>query len=176
MEGVDPPEGLGKAAAPTSAEVSTGQEGGEAVLTPRERVEASFRERQETADELNHLSNEWARGGEGRSYEQQRALEGPLQQKLQDQNVAFITEMVSHEPEAEAWVDYAREDMERTARNFGSQRLYGTTPTDRAWASINIDGARRHYREATENLAKVREKAGTSASTPQQQPTLESNK
>lgn len=140
----------------------------EVAQTPRQRVETSFKERQVTADALNHLSYEWTETrntDDPKVYAEHMNKEKRLKQKLQDQNAKFMTEIVSNLPEAEEWERIERERLEATLRNKSYQARYGLTPTDKSHAKIAIAMGNRDYAEALENLKTVRERGSVSVST-----------
>lgn len=144
---------------PTSADIP--QPTPEVTQTPRQRVEASFKERQQTANELNTLSNNYRYPAPEGHWDKVHQLEA----QLREQNRKFMEEIVSNEPEAKAWVEIEKERLEDTLKGYRSQKLYGVTPTDRAWAEIFMNQAERAYRDAEENLKRVRERNTSAAPT-----------
>lgn len=138
----------------------------EAAPTPRQRVEASFRERQQTANKLNHLSNEWVDRGNrgGLTPEIQERKELPLKRRLLEQNRVFREEIVNNLPEAEVWVEIERKNLEDTIRRHGGSTR-PTTPTDDAYSKIAVQMGNRNYAEAIGNLKKVRERDASVSTT-----------
>lgn len=149
---------------PSAPEQSAPQPIPEVAQTPRQRVEASFQEREKTVVKLNLLNNP-SSGKWGWEWTKERYTEeARLKQQLGEQIRRFREEIVSNEPEAQAWVKIEEEKLKRTLGDRGEQALYGTTPTDREYASLAMRLARQSYDDAVRNLENVR-KQGASAST-----------
>lgn len=138
----------------------------EVVQTPRQRVEEFFRERGQTANELNRVndpgSSKW-----GWEWTPERLAEAKrLELQLGDQRRRFREEIVSNEPEAQAWVEIEKENYQREIGCRTEQALYGSIPTDKEYGKLMMQIARASYNEAVENLKMVHERTLGAGATP----------
>jgi peptidoglycan hydrolase CwlO-like protein len=122
----------------------------EGVETPRQKVEAAFAKREELNTKLNQLNTRFAnREVTPDALAEQETL---LAQERDAWEVSF-DELVSHEPEAQAWLQIATEKRNETRRTYGPQSVHGATPTDRSWASALMTGAEYEWMDASKHLA-----------------------
>lgn len=139
------------------------QEAARGVETPRMRVEAAFAKREELNTAQNKLDNDWA---DGRitidALEEKETL---LRQEREAWEVSF-DEVVSKEPEAQAWFQIAAERKKQVHESYGGQSTHGTTSTDRSWATVIMAGADHELTVASKHLALLQGKTQAPASGP----------
>lgn len=151
---------------PLTPEQPASQPTPEVVQTPRQRVEASFKEREQTVYELN-LVNSQGSSKWGWEWTPERLAEDKrLQDLLGEQNRRFKEEIVNNKPEVQAWAEIEGKELSDTMGNRSEQMLHGATPSDRAYGEIMIQLARQHYDEAVGNLKRVCEKDASVTTAP----------
>lgn len=144
-----------EASAPTE---NQGPRSQEVEQTPRHRVEASLRKQQIITNVCVQMDATWL----SRSPQDILAIEN-LRELLKQEKREFM-ELVSKLPEAEAWAEIEKENV-RAGVEAEEQinKGRGYTSRDRDIASARTWAARNRQHETIENLERVREQGGASA-------------
>lgn len=127
--------------------------------TPRQRVEASLKEKAQMEFELWKVRNDdpGERRWGGKWTEERYTQEAGLCQRLREHDERFKKEIVSNLPEAEAWVNIREEEL----IDASGRHLRAQGEDSRSYAGALEAGARTALNQAKVNLESVRAKAVT---------------
>lgn len=125
---------------------------GEVVQIPRQRVEASFRQQQETANELILVLNKFT-GSLGDSTKRER-----LSRQLENQKKEFKERIINNLPEAQAWLAITKENLKAaTGINYQAGSAIGIIALNSMYcdAMMNVLDIRKQNASAPVNSNKT---------------------